>query len=356
MKNAINSGNRKLHMDLLRIIAILFVIYTHTEENGYYLYAFDCPIYLKVIYIATSLLVAVAVPIFFMISGALLIDKEESLKDLYLKRVLRMVIVLLLFSVIQYVYQHFMFGEQLSVKVFIQSIIGSSIPPKYWFLYAYIAYLCGLPLLRKLAKAMTDKDYKYLFVLFLIVEGVLAAVAFFVGVDEINGFFAIPFFNRVIIYPLLGYYLEKKVPQEKYNKKGLGIWILAMIAVLVFMVAMTLVRNLPYEEFTIYDKGLFTSGFTIVLCAGVYYIIKMLFIKGNAPKALSNVLVTLSSTVFGVFLIENIIRDTLMPVYYAIASVIGKYLGCWVYVIFTFLVGAVIIFIIKLIPGVKKFL
>lgn len=356
MKSAVNSDNRKLHMDLLRIIAILFVIYTHTEENGYYLYAFECPIYLKIIYISTSLMVAVAVPIFFMISGALLINKEESLKDLYIKRVLRMVIVLLLFSIIQYVYQHFMFGEQLSVRVFIQSIIGSSIPPKYWFLYAYIAFLCGLPLLRKLARTMTDRDYKYLFALFLIVEGVFAAVAFFVGVDQLNGFFAIPFFNRVIIYPLLGNYLENRVSQEKYNKKGLGIFILAMMVVLVFMVVMTLVRNLPYEEFTIYDKGLFTSGFTIVLCGGVYYIVKMLFIKTNTPKGLSTVLVMLSSTVFGVFLIENIIRDTMMPVYYAIASVTGKYLGCWVYVFFTFLVGAVIIFVIKLIPGVKKFL
>ena len=29
---------RKLHMDILRILAVFFVIYNHTEEKGYYLF------------------------------------------------------------------------------------------------------------------------------------------------------------------------------------------------------------------------------------------------------------------------------------------------------------------------------
>ena len=77
-----NTKQRKLYLDFLRIIAIIFVIYNHTSEKGYYLYAYDSPFILKVIYIATGALIAVAVPIFFMISGSLLIPKEESIGDL----------------------------------------------------------------------------------------------------------------------------------------------------------------------------------------------------------------------------------------------------------------------------------
>ena len=70
---------RKLHYDILRIIASLCVIYNHTSERGYYLYAFPCSFILKDFYIAVAALIAVAVPIFFMISGALLLSKDEPL-------------------------------------------------------------------------------------------------------------------------------------------------------------------------------------------------------------------------------------------------------------------------------------
>jgi surface polysaccharide O-acyltransferase-like enzyme len=64
------TAGRQLHMDILRIIAILFVLYNHTNERGYSLYAFPSSGILHIFYIVVAALIAVAVPIFFMISGA----------------------------------------------------------------------------------------------------------------------------------------------------------------------------------------------------------------------------------------------------------------------------------------------
>ena len=271
------SSNRKVYPDVLRIIAILFVMYMHTDENGYYLYAFNCPFVLKLIYIATTAFVSVAVPIFFMISGAFLIGKEETVKELYRKRVLRIVIVLVVFTLIQYAYHIWAYDFPLDIVYFLENTIGGSIPPSYWYLYAYLAYLISLPLIRKLALSMSNRDYRYLFIVYLIVEGLFPTLAFLLGVDEINGFFLIPFLNRVIIFPLLGYYMEHRVPEEKYNKKGVLIKVGLIIVTLIFIVAMTLYRDLPYEAFTVYDKGMYITGFTIVLDAGLFYIVKTAF-------------------------------------------------------------------------------
>ncbi len=347
---------RKLYLDLLRIIAILFVIYNHTSEKGYYLYAFDCSMPLKIIYIATGAFIAVAVPVFFMISGSLLIPKEESLKDLYLKRVLRMVIVLVVFSVIQYAFQIIVGKEELSIQYFFKNTLTDNIVPAYWYLYAYIAYLICLPFLRKLAKNMTNKEFKYLFLLFLIVEGVLSLVLFILYDGTYNSFFVIPFFNRIVIYPLLGYYMEHRVEEERYNAKGMLKWIGLMILVLALIVVMTLYRNMPYEEFTTYDKGLFTTGFTLILDVGLFYIAKLLFKGRKVPKGVSFIITALGSTVFGVYLTENMIRTKTVGVYDFLAEHIGRFPAAWVWCLFVFLVTAIIIYVVKLIPGVKKIL
>ncbi len=351
-----NTKQRKLYLDFLRIIAIIFVIYNHTSEKGYYLYAYDSPFILKVIYIATGALIAVAVPIFFMISGSLLIPKEESIGDLYKKRVLRMVIVLILFSLLQYVLLVVNDNVELSLRYFITHITIESIIAPYWYLYAYLAYLICLPLLRKMALNMTNKEFKYLFAAFLIIEGLLASLLFIFDIGEMTMFFTIPFFNRVVIYPLLGYYMDHRMTKEQYTLKGALIFIALMIAVLALIVVNTLHRNLPYEQFTAYDKGLFVTGFTAVLDAGIFYIAKLLFKDRKVPKALEFIITALGSTVFGVYLIEDIIRTRTVAVYDAMVPYIGRFPSAWVWSVFVFLVGAVIIYIIKLIPGVKKLL
>ncbi len=349
---------RKFHMDLLRIVAILFVIYNHTNEKGYYLYAFDCPQILRIIYIITGALIAVAVPIFFMISGALLIPKEESIKDLYVKRVLRIVVVILVFSALSYAIDILTGVKEFSVVYFLKNIICNNITPSYWYLYAYLAYLICLPLIRKMAKNMSNTEFKYLFAILLIVNGVIKIAGFVVAKDyvNLNSFFSIPFLENIIIYPMLGYYMEERVKEEEYTTKGMLKWIGLMVIVLLIFVIMTLYRNMPYEEFTTYDKGLFTCSFTFVLDVGVYYIAKMIF-KGRALSTVgAKILTTLSGCVFGVYLIEEIVRGYTVDIYYSLAEYIGKFPAVWIWCVIVFIISAVIIFLVKLIPGVKKFL
>ncbi|MCR4611893.1 MAG: acyltransferase [Lachnospiraceae bacterium] len=351
-----NVKQRKVYLDLLRIIAIIFVIYNHTSEKGYYLYAFECPLPLKVIYMSAGALIAVAVPIFFMISGALLIPKEESIEDLYKKRVLRMFIALVIFSVIQYAFQIVFENQEMSIRYFLDHTVSGNITASYWYLYSYLAYLICLPLIRKMALNMSNKEFKYLFVAFLIIEGLLTTVVFFTMDGSLNSFFAIPFFKNIILYPLLGYYMEHRLKEEDYNAKGVMIWLAVMVATIALVVVASLYRDLPYEEFTDWDKGLYTTGFSMLLVAGVFYIVKTIFKGRKVPKPAALIITTLGGTVFGVYLIENMIRALTTSVYGALQSVCGSYIAAWIWCLFVFLVGAVITFILKLIPGVKKLL
>ena len=94
---------KKLYIEFIRICACFCVIFTHTMERGYFLFASYPENSVQYwLYMMFSVFCKAAVPMFFAISGALLISKEESLKDLYKNRVLKMVFILVFFSFLYY--------------------------------------------------------------------------------------------------------------------------------------------------------------------------------------------------------------------------------------------------------------
>ena len=131
--NKLRHPKRLLHLDLLRLMAILFVIFNHTSDRGYFLFADSIGTGLYFPYMAASVLCKVAVPTFFMISGALLLPKQESLGKLFYKRILRMVVVLVLISVPYYLWLHR--AEGLSLSSFLTYIYGNSASTSLWYRY-----------------------------------------------------------------------------------------------------------------------------------------------------------------------------------------------------------------------------
>ena len=82
-----------LYIEFLRAIAVLFVIFNHTGGDGFRLFLkypagsiqyWTC--------LSVSIFCKFAVPVFFMISGALLLGKDEPLKVLWKKRIARTIL------------------------------------------------------------------------------------------------------------------------------------------------------------------------------------------------------------------------------------------------------------------------
>ena len=94
---------KKMYIEFIRIIAGFFVIFNHTRERGFFLFASYPENSIQYwLYLFLSVFCKFSVPMFFAISGALLLSKDEPIKELYKKRVLKMVLVLLLFSFLYY--------------------------------------------------------------------------------------------------------------------------------------------------------------------------------------------------------------------------------------------------------------
>ena len=140
--------NRKTYLDALRVLAAFLVIFNHTE--GFHLFleqAADgsAASWLRVM---LSVFTKINVPVFFMISGALLLGREESYGVLLRKRVARFLSVLVLFSLVIYLDRN---PESRDMSDFVYGLFSGEINLSYWFLYAYLGMLLALPFLRKIA-------------------------------------------------------------------------------------------------------------------------------------------------------------------------------------------------------------
>lgn len=94
---------KEVYLEILRIIAICFVIFNHTGLNGYWLFTQRTPGTLSFyIYLFLSLFCKFAVPLFMAISGAVLLGRKDEPVKKNAQRIFRIVIVLVVYSFIYY--------------------------------------------------------------------------------------------------------------------------------------------------------------------------------------------------------------------------------------------------------------
>lgn len=296
------------------------------------------------------------IPLFFLISGALLLGKEESYSELFRKRILRFVILLVCASAVVYVLTE---DGKTSLSSFLYSLIHGDIVLSYWYLYAYLAYLLTLPFLRKIAKHLTGTDVVYLILLRVIFLTVFLSLEFFwklAGHDPIvlSSSFELPFaMISFLFFPLVGYYLANVLPLEQIQKKQIVLCIAVIIAGSAYSVAVTYIEGLT-SGFTQNYLGLFNYSSPIALFLIVRYIVE----KRPPSPRLCRFFAVLSSTTIGIYLLEPLISHFFLdpffryipwhPVLITIASI----LWC----LFSIAVGSVTTFFLRKIPGVKRYL
>lgn len=80
------SNQRKKYLDLVKTLAIAFVIYNHTGQEGFLSFIPWGNTFSSILKVILSVLCKTAVPLFFMCSGALLLSKEEIILDILKKK------------------------------------------------------------------------------------------------------------------------------------------------------------------------------------------------------------------------------------------------------------------------------
>lgn len=344
---------RKSYLDLLRIVACFLVIFNHLP--GYHL---SLGWYGKklAIYIPISVFTKINVPVFFMISGTLLLGREESISYILKHRVSRIAGALVLTNLIIYPMTHPNGGSFVDL---IQVILAGWEEISHWYLYAYMGMLLMLPFLRRIAQSLTRKDFAYLLAMHFALCSLypmLSGFSYWTTGNrfELSSHFSLPVItSSAFFFPLAGYYLDHNLCVEKLStKKIAGLAATALCGVVLSSVY-SFTQGMLEGELTQNYTGLFD----FVIAIAVFIIVKYMFVKD--PQRISSKtrkrLAWAGSLTFGIYLLDPILRRGF---YESFASILEPYLSVlllsFVWCMISMVVGGFITFIAKKVPLLRE--
>lgn len=349
------SDTHYVYMDIIRILATYLVIFTHTGDIGSKLYIYgNYDGTRKLIYMVADVVRCINVPLFFMISGALLLPKKESYKRLFSKRIAKYVVVLISMSyfyfVVYYKNSWYDFG------LFFEQLCTEYVTGLYWFLYAYLGYLLILPFLRKLVKAMGKRDFQYFMILGILFKGILNVG---IGLCGWNGKFMVPFYfgEDAVFYPLIGFYfanlISTPVELDRKVKRELVIGgMLSLICILgtVYMMHWEACRTGAYSE-------TYLKNFTVIPTLFVFGVIKCGCLKFNIPENGKKLIRFIADNSFGVYLFSVFAQIKLVGIYFFFNDKTGgriPLLSSYLYVLAVMMIEVVVISLLRRIPLIRK--
>ena len=314
--------NRIIYLDILRIIACISVVVLHTASMQLWQADIQTNSWIKlIVFDGVS---RFGVPIFVMISGALLLDKKEDTLTvsksnglfgewrqewvIIRKRIIRIVVAFIFWSAVytvySTVYHHLnIFGI---CKTFLKG------PTHFWFLFMIAALYLIIPLLRLIANS---KYVEYFLILGVIFNFVLPIIVWLCGIvdSRIQEIIEYPINNMSFsltkgyaFYFILGHWLKNK---EFSRKERSIIYILSAMG-FVLVVGGTII--LSRKDGTVNEYFFNNSSIGVGLEAlGVFVLIKSLFSRRSFSKRTLSVLKLLSSSTFGIYLIHVLILHIL---------------------------------------------
>ena len=346
---------RKYHIDALRILACFAVVFNHFDPG---FFAFHNKQQGTVVYwllLSLSVFCKFAVPIFFMISGALLLKKDEPISILFKKRIFKIAIVLLATSIIYYFFEKYIIGR---ADTGLSALYIKETEYHLWYLYSYIALLVSLPFLRSIAKDLTKTKAIYLIVVYLTIRYIvpLTELLLFNNNYKMNGRISGVFLCADIFFlPLMGHYVENCINKKMGKYQILAIWGVNVLTLIFAMYATSLVNATTANDINQTYISLFSSTNAIA----IYLTIKNINFEKISNK-LKKVLLHTSGCTFGIYLIHLLFMRIIntrpeTEIFYGLSTIIQIAIWFAISIVVMFISYALIA-IAKKMPIIKKYI
>lgn len=287
--------------DILTIIACLMVVFFHM--NGI-VYEYSNTASWKISVIERCVVYS-AIPIFFMLSGAKLMEYRNrySTKEYLKKRLLRVGIPFLFWNAFYMVYQRVLSPQVSfhSVREFLSMFLNSEFQDRYWFFYPLFAVYAAIPVISLILQA--EHHRKYLWYAVYVTFALNWVLKPLCGLLEIqfNSYLLLPVCGGFLMYALFGYLIST----ERWSrKKRIILYILALISG-IFAVCYTVMashkagKTVQYLFFYSYFPSALTG-------AAIFVFIKHLDISVQPERKLAKLVRTVSECCMGVWLTHSL--------------------------------------------------
>ncbi|MCY7296326.1 acyltransferase [Alteromonas sp. a30] len=327
-------------LDNARIIAIYAVLILHVAAGP--LTSNDFGSFAWWVSNVMDSMVRWCVPVFVMISGALLLDpnKQESLSSFYFKRLSKILIPIVFWSILYLGWAIFN-GESLSVLGMLKRIVSGKPHYHMWFLYMIVILYLFTPFFRKVVAQSSQSELGVLTAALFVLSALNFAADVFVDGSS-RWFFN--WFLQYIPYFFLGYYIrnDKRKPAQ-----GL-LWLVFLGTGVFTCVGCYLLALETKEAFGYYFYG-YVSISVIPMSISLMYLLK----SWDKPMINAGFCRKLSLLTLGIYLIHPIFLETLQSSAFHLSDA-HPLISIPVLSVVVALVSTLVVYLISHIPLLKR--
>ncbi|CAK1229871.1 Surface polysaccharide O-acyltransferase WecH (WecH) [Fructobacillus fructosus] len=299
---------RYYYMDVLNILATLAVVFLHSST-----YAFTNA-GTKNWYVAVVLQVffIFAVPIFFMISGANILDyrKKEDTATFFKKRFKRIALPFLSWSIVWFLYYnhqewHYSLKNWHTYGRFFNRLMHDNIQLIFWFFYIIIAFYIAAPILSKIFETENRRLVLYLITIYVIFSGLISYYYQLSGMNDsaFVGGLSIGV-SGGIGYFAMGWYL-KHFPLDRRKTA----WLTAAgICSMLITIILTIIVSKMRGEF-VREAYSIWGVFAILWSASIYNFFQYSLVSWTPSVRIQILLKTVASTSLGVYVVHYFFID-----------------------------------------------
>lgn len=335
--------NRIYYLDILRIIAIFGVIVLHVSGSKW---DSETGTSWQVLNIYDGL-VRFCVPIFFMISGCLILNPAKPLpiKKLYSKNVLRIVIAFVFWSLCFALF----FSLTNRIGNFMYGFLFGN--PQIWFIYAIIGLYIATPILRRITE---DKHLIKYFLIVSSIIGVLIPTLQEISILEKSTVFTswmnLQLFSGYTFYFLVGYFLSSIITTKHMR---VFIYILGIVGGVVTILGTSLLFAYTGAR----NEFLFNylTPNVALQSMAVFVFFKQCFSVKSFSQKTGKIIVKISELTFGVYFVH--VYWMMLFSYIGINAVsINSILSVPIASILIFICSLAVVFAISKLPFINKYI
>ena len=343
-------SKRIFYFDELRALAIIGIVFCHASvsfvlsgvnKSDFYISAFfDC-------------FRDFSIPIFVMLSGALLIGKKDSFKDFFKKRLSRIFIPFIFWVVIYIIYSsiYITHGFDLSSSIDIFFGTSSTLGVAFWFIWMIIIAYFGIFIINKLMEYNSNVINILTVISFIYI--LICQFSFF---DPYSS--KIIYFVSFISYVVIGYFIASNdYLEQKISCKWLAIMTLVLFVVsyLVYIFYFVVPMSVSHNQFITLS---YFNLPILFISLNVFLFFKFLSKTEFSLKnyKIKKAITTISKYSFGIYLAHYVILYDLRMNIAKIIDFTSQSPLIWIplFVILIIMISLIILFVLDRIPYLNK--
>ena len=319
---------RNYNYDIMRVLACIMIICMHAPmpsvaANG-------------IILSTISYFTAPGLCLFFVISGSLLLPIKTDTKTFLQKRLGKVIMPTLVFTILYISLNYFINGKQDILRSVLSIPFSAQGHGVLWFMYTLIGLYLISPIISKWLDAATKKEVEF-YLLLWVITLCYPILKLFVNINE-GDTGVLYYFSGYIGYFVLGYYLRKYSDAITLKK---------LIIPDIIAITAPIVCKIMNIEVDFYSMFWYLSIFIALLCTTIYVLTNKVKIKNEKVIGLFQLISNLS---FGIYLIHiAVMRFFIWKLDFIIN--INNYIIQWIMVVgLTFIISCSIAYVISLLP------